>query len=378
MGYLPAVSSAQFAAQCFINKINEFILFPLITLLMAIAFLVFLYGAFEYVRGAANETARAQGKQHLLYGTIGMLVMLSAFTILSIAAGTFNIPLFDAQVVACEDGPVVSESVSLGVAFDSAGPQTPAASFEGDATAPAMDTTAPALLTRPAPPPAPPLEVDTLPVIDTSAPPCPENKLRVDGECKTVYPFTILNDSQIEVSCSGDSRCIGAINTCSTLYGGIYTGARTSDSIICNDSNFSRGPVETVTYANAPEGMFTAPPELQGYQLGIDTPPKVESFKDSVRFAGTNIFVTPEFEENFQTYVEPYVIENNADEQALLDSYAEYGISKVLFMIPQVETQAGGTLSQAEARCMSDLKGEWVLESGPNKVTSVSTYACLK
>ena len=78
-------------AQGLVDKINEVILFPLITLLMAIAFLVFLYGAFEYVRGATNETARAQGKQHLLYGTIGMLVMLSAYAILTLASATVGL-----------------------------------------------------------------------------------------------------------------------------------------------------------------------------------------------------------------------------------------------------------------------------------------------
>jgi len=84
-------TDAQIAAQCFVNRINEAILFPLITLLMALAFLYFLYGAFEYVKNANNESAREVGRQHLLYGVIGMLVMLSAMALLSIAAGTFGI-----------------------------------------------------------------------------------------------------------------------------------------------------------------------------------------------------------------------------------------------------------------------------------------------
>lgn len=89
--YAYAASQAQIAAQGFLAKIDNAILFPLITLLMAIALLIFLYGAFEYVRGAASEGEREKGQRHLLYGTIGMLVMLSAFTLLSIAANTFNL-----------------------------------------------------------------------------------------------------------------------------------------------------------------------------------------------------------------------------------------------------------------------------------------------
>ena len=84
-------SSAQIAAQGFLDKINEVILFPLITLMMAIALLVFLYGAFEYVKGASNDGEREKGRRHLLYGIIGMLVMLSAVAILYIAAGTFDL-----------------------------------------------------------------------------------------------------------------------------------------------------------------------------------------------------------------------------------------------------------------------------------------------
>ena len=97
--YAFAASEAQAAAHVFLAKINQVILFPLITLLMALALLVFLYGAFEYVRGANDASSREEGGRHLLYGTIGMLVMLSAFALLSIAAGTFDLEdeLYDAN-----------------------------------------------------------------------------------------------------------------------------------------------------------------------------------------------------------------------------------------------------------------------------------------
>lgn len=79
------------AAKSFVAKINAIILFPFITLITAVALVIFLFGCFEYVKGAANETSRASGRSHILWGIIGLLVMLSAYTILSIAAGTFGI-----------------------------------------------------------------------------------------------------------------------------------------------------------------------------------------------------------------------------------------------------------------------------------------------
>lgn len=79
------------AAQGFLTKINEAILYPLITLMMAVALLVFLYGCFEYVKNSTSDEGRTTGQRHIMWGIIGMLIMLSAYSILSIAAGTFSL-----------------------------------------------------------------------------------------------------------------------------------------------------------------------------------------------------------------------------------------------------------------------------------------------
>jgi NADH:ubiquinone oxidoreductase subunit 5 (subunit L)/multisubunit Na+/H+ antiporter MnhA subunit len=89
--YAYAASEAQLVAQGFLATFNNVIFFPLITLMMAVALLIFLYGAFEYVKGANNDGDREKGKRHLLYGTIGMLIMISALALLSVAAGTFGL-----------------------------------------------------------------------------------------------------------------------------------------------------------------------------------------------------------------------------------------------------------------------------------------------
>ena len=78
-------------AKTILAKINSVIIFPVIIFLMALATLVFLYGAFEFVLKSDNPVEREVGKRHMLYGLFGMLVMISAMTILSIAAGTFGL-----------------------------------------------------------------------------------------------------------------------------------------------------------------------------------------------------------------------------------------------------------------------------------------------
>ena len=86
-----AASEAKKVAESLLERINEVILFPLMTLMVSVAVLLFLYGAFEYIYNAGNDSARETGRRHMMYGIIGLLVMLSAYTILKIAAGTFGI-----------------------------------------------------------------------------------------------------------------------------------------------------------------------------------------------------------------------------------------------------------------------------------------------
>ena len=78
-------------AFAFVEKFNEVFLNPLIILLTAIALLVFVYGAFEYVFNAENEQARSQGAKHMLFGVIGMFIMLTAFAIMRLFAATFGV-----------------------------------------------------------------------------------------------------------------------------------------------------------------------------------------------------------------------------------------------------------------------------------------------
>ncbi|HMA77993.1 MAG TPA: hypothetical protein VKP88_02520 [Candidatus Paceibacterota bacterium] len=76
------------AAHGFVARFNEVILFPLIVLLSALALLMFLWGGLQYVLGAGNPEARKTGQRHMLWGIIGLLVMVSAYAILSVAVNT--------------------------------------------------------------------------------------------------------------------------------------------------------------------------------------------------------------------------------------------------------------------------------------------------
>ena len=79
------------AAKGLLARIESAILFPLMTLLMALAVLFFLWGAYQFILGASDGTAREEGKKHMLWGIIGIFIMVSAMGILRIAASTFGV-----------------------------------------------------------------------------------------------------------------------------------------------------------------------------------------------------------------------------------------------------------------------------------------------
>jgi Type IV secretion system pilin len=86
-----AQQQAASEAMRFVARANEVVLFPLITLLVALAFFLFLYGCVEYIINAENDSARETGRKHILWGIIGIVVMLSAYALLSIAVNTFGL-----------------------------------------------------------------------------------------------------------------------------------------------------------------------------------------------------------------------------------------------------------------------------------------------
>lgn len=71
-----------------VQKIAVTFVNPLITLLVAGGVLLFLFGVVEFIQGAESDTARDKGKQHMLWGLIGIFIMVSAFAILKLFSET--------------------------------------------------------------------------------------------------------------------------------------------------------------------------------------------------------------------------------------------------------------------------------------------------
>ena len=76
------------------GKLTSVIINPLIALIFAAGLLVFIWGIVEYIWGLSTDTkGKEKGKQHMLWGIIGMFVMAVSYTILKIIAGTLGVSL---------------------------------------------------------------------------------------------------------------------------------------------------------------------------------------------------------------------------------------------------------------------------------------------
>lgn len=68
-----------------INVVN-----PIIQILFAIGIFVFALGVVEMIVKGDDATARDKGKLHMLYGSIGMFIMVSAWGIIYLVANTIK------------------------------------------------------------------------------------------------------------------------------------------------------------------------------------------------------------------------------------------------------------------------------------------------
>jgi|SRR3989344_6249076 len=73
----------------FISMILGFIAY-LIPLLIAIGLLVFFWGMAKFILHAEEEEKREEGKQLMMWGAIGLFVMVSFWGLINILTGTFG------------------------------------------------------------------------------------------------------------------------------------------------------------------------------------------------------------------------------------------------------------------------------------------------
>ena len=70
-----------------IFNIKEYILNPIIGFMFAVAVVMFIYGIVEWIWDGDNAEKVEVGKKHMIWGIMGIFVMLGVYGILNILSG---------------------------------------------------------------------------------------------------------------------------------------------------------------------------------------------------------------------------------------------------------------------------------------------------
>ncbi len=74
-----------------VNNISTFILMPLIYGMFGIATLVFMWGVKNFIGAADDAEARGKGAQQMIWGILGMVIMIGAVTLKNVIEGTVKV-----------------------------------------------------------------------------------------------------------------------------------------------------------------------------------------------------------------------------------------------------------------------------------------------
>jgi hypothetical protein len=74
-----------------IDRLVTYIFNPLILLIFSFALLLFLWGLLEFLWKSANAKDHKEGTQHMIWGVIGMFIMVAAYGIITLITNTFGL-----------------------------------------------------------------------------------------------------------------------------------------------------------------------------------------------------------------------------------------------------------------------------------------------
>lgn len=88
---VPSAHADYVALTTLMGRINEHIINPLIILLFAAAFAYFLFGMFKFFNNKDSSDELDTGKRHMMWGIVGMAIMVSVFGIISFMTSSLGL-----------------------------------------------------------------------------------------------------------------------------------------------------------------------------------------------------------------------------------------------------------------------------------------------
>lgn len=90
IGFLPLLAMAIDIKTDIIDKLIG-IFNALIPLLMVVATVFFLWGVLQFVTSGGDEDKRKEGRDHIIYGLIGLFIMVAVWGLVGAIQGTFGL-----------------------------------------------------------------------------------------------------------------------------------------------------------------------------------------------------------------------------------------------------------------------------------------------
>jgi uncharacterized membrane protein YidH (DUF202 family) len=81
------------ALQGFISNVVALIIQPLVVLLLVAGVAYFIWGVAKYIFNADSADERKNATQHLIWGVLGIIIMVGVIGILRIVTSTFGVDL---------------------------------------------------------------------------------------------------------------------------------------------------------------------------------------------------------------------------------------------------------------------------------------------
>lgn len=88
--FSPEIAYAAVGKIQLVENFKSVILNPLIMLLFGAALVYFLWGLYQVVAGGAEPGQREIGRQHILWGVVGMFIMVAVYGLLNIISATVS------------------------------------------------------------------------------------------------------------------------------------------------------------------------------------------------------------------------------------------------------------------------------------------------
>lgn len=84
------IPKAEASVESFINAINKVVINPIIYFIFSLGTILFLFGIIRFFLNPTDEKIRGESKKHMVWGLIGMFIMVSVFGIMNLIVNTIG------------------------------------------------------------------------------------------------------------------------------------------------------------------------------------------------------------------------------------------------------------------------------------------------